>query len=167
MRRFTREVINRLLSQENFAARTPRPFPGRFPTRIFGEVVFTNGRKAVRYIGKPSVTAVRRLAKAAYSTGKHHCTFVEFDRRHIVKHSYWNGDVHYPFELQNATSTLCAFYHPWESLTRHIDGLFGNPTYVQSIGGQRCYSPWPQVPFDAAQRHRLWLQERGQLRETV
>lgn len=132
----------------------PRPFPGRFPTRVAWEVHNRDGRKW-RYLGKPSVNAARQFLSKAKLEGTILATFKEFDRSYLVLQMNRYEPV---TRLRNTGACwLGTYYRPFW-VHEHVSGE--DRFYSNKISGHWVYSSNPTVPVAQIDTHTAWLRGR-------
>lgn len=115
--------------------RTPKPFPGKYPTRWLIEIqLLGTEKKLFEYFGKPNMTVSKTVADylgGRVTTQVLHVTFMEFDRGGPIS-SYiggWNprSNATRVFYGMAAESLLFKFYYPWnpgELITPWERGIF-------------------------------------------
>jgi hypothetical protein len=114
----------------------PKPFPGRFPTKIYYKLSLFNGATVV-YLGKPNVEVMRRFRRLLRSNQIRRYNIVEFDRsgafamidldvRYIGAHTnrvserFWKA--YHP--LDGADPTLSCFAVPFKMLKYNDERLY-------------------------------------------
>lgn len=132
---------------DRYKARRPKPFPGRFPTRIVAKVeigdkvIFSYCGKIAPVPAEAFEAAVNKAAQAARNERKpYRFALAEFDRAGLIamQTSYY---VLYGYAQMN--SLLWNYYHPWESYNRPTK----NP-FKKRVAGHYVYSPMDEVPLD-------------------
>jgi hypothetical protein len=106
----------------------PKPFPGKFPTRIFYKLTLRRGSTVI-YTGKPNVEVMLRLRRLIRANQVRQYTLAEFDRSgafaffkldmrfltpdvHHVSERFWR--TYHPF--YGADPTLSCFAAPFKML---------------------------------------------------
>jgi hypothetical protein len=117
----------------------PKPFPGKYPTRLAYEIRFSGGRTE-SYCGKPSKQAVERLFALQQRRRVRFSCVVEFDRERVVtKVSTWGPWDRQDRDPRTETCRILGYvYHPFRT-----DGLrmFLRPWWLKKVGGKVLYSP--------------------------
>lgn len=130
----------------------PRPFPGRYPTRIAYRI-WVKGRKGtVDYCGKPSVEAHKRFAGLIVKSPRF--VFYEFDRKGII------GRFNSKKGGNSSHVTLHRIYHPFSG----ADPLytFKQPWTRKKISGfVAYYCPVVKLKKEQVEAHKLWLRSLG------
>lgn len=132
----------------------PRPFPGKFPTRVAWEVKNSDG-KNWSYIGKPSVNATRQFSSKARLAGTTYASFREFDREHLV--AQFTGYAPTNRLRNSGACTLANYYRPFW-MAEHVTGA--EKFYSNKIAGHWIYSHTPEVPIGQIDTHTAWLRGR-------
>jgi len=114
----------------------PKPFPGKFPTRIYYKLSLFNGSTII-YLGKPNVEVMRRFRRLLQSNRVRRYSIVEFDKsgafaiidldvryigactNHFSKR-FW--EVYHP--LDGADPTLSCFAAPFRILKYQEGALY-------------------------------------------
>ena len=138
------------------AAATPRPFPGKTPTRVAWEVLFNDGTTQT-YLGKPSATSYQRFRKLMLRPGMCWYRFREFDRGSVVAEI---TDLT-PVPLVRFTrrnGRLCTYYKPdinWQIV------LGSTRFYSHQIGRRWIYSGLGVLPAANRTAYTNWLAAEG------
>lgn len=155
----------------------PRPFPGKYPTRI-AWVLKQQGGRTYSYIGKPSANALKQLLMMQARRPAKQIDFVEFDMGHVVgraeKGRLWGydplkqGDVGFKsrVNLQLNSPALLQFYHP---TTAAVGSAFSDGEEPVRVVKWRCLGPlgpvvrvYGELKVRRAEREqwRAWVQEQ-------
>ena len=114
----------------------PKPFPGRYPTRIYYKLYMFKGAPII-YLGKPNVDAMKRFRRLLRANRIQRYKVAEFDRsgafaaidldvRYIGAHAnrvsarFWK--VYHP--LDGADPTLSCFAVPFKMLQYQDERLY-------------------------------------------
>ena len=130
MRKFTTRIVAANLTQ----ARKPRPFAGKYPTRVAWVVFRKDGTLVDSYIGKPNRLQVRRLDLLGRRLKGAVAYVCEFDRNGVIWRTASNG--------RYVSMALFEFYHPWLAVGGSHWSMprFAQPFYIKRVGGMRFYS---------------------------
>ena len=138
------------------ASATPRPFPGKTPTRVAWEVRFQDGTKQT-YLGKPSATSYQRFRKLVLRPGMNWYRFREFDRASVIAEI--TDLVPVPIvRFTRRNGRLCIYYKP-DTVWTHIPG--STRFYSHRIGRRWIYSPLAVLPAANRTAYTNWLSAEG------
>ena len=120
----------------------PKPFLGKYPTRIAYRV-WRGGKVVADYIGKPAYEAHEALLKAVGAketapTSK--WRFVEFDRVNLIRHT---GRTEVPF---SRISQYCKMYHPQVGSTPVTYHAYPSFVMIDSLRGYMLFNHYLLVP---------------------
>lgn len=149
----------RILAENITLARKPRPFAGKFPTRIAFIVQRKDGTIEAQYLGKPNRLQLARLLRCGGRKGRS-VHAVEFDTNGPIL-SVGSQPARHHF------SALWELYHPWDGAQFPKDWRmlwFSAPHWLKKIGGFRVYSPRSPLRREDIQSYRARLMDVGVLR---
>jgi hypothetical protein len=161
MKKYTLEWLNTHRRLTN--ATRPKPFPGKFPTRIAWEFTFHNG-ETHSYVGKPSRWALVRYWNLIKPDVKEYWA-LEFDRSGSVARI----KAVYPYlnEPETAIASIRWVYHPWTEDRERFYRRSGRWVNVDAKTGAKApvplgfdaigmFEPPPFRTKEVTKRYRIW-----------
>ena len=114
----------------------PKPFPGRFPTKIYYKLSLFKGSPII-YMGKPNVEAMKRFRRLLRANRISRYTVAEFDRSGTF--AITDLDVRYMGEHANRVSErFWRTYHPFDAADPTLS-CFADPFRVLHYEDKRLY----------------------------
>ena len=130
------EIVSKVVNSGQ-TAMAPRPFAGKYPTRIKWTVTLS-GRRTKIYCGKPTRLAVETMLKYATRPDMVAATFVEVDTVNLLSSFYGERRN---FADRRATIYIgWNVYHPFTSDSKGWEWLL-RPWWRKKLLGRIVYSP--------------------------
>lgn len=150
----------------------PKPFPGRYPTRLVVGFVKKNGQLQRTYVGKPCKAALDLVTKFCQQKGG--IVISEFDRGGAIRVAQ-RVTPHNPLTIKvsNRNLLLERYYHPFMAQdSADVLQVWRHKTFSKIIATKRhgkfiVYSPFEKMDDDWSRRliqeYRQWLGKSAQL----
>lgn len=144
MRRDRLVALN--VHRQGYHSGPPAPFPGKHPTRIEYVIHWNEPRRGMRYFGKPSRMAIKRLEKLLNATPRPASVyFAEVDTKNLL--ALFDATARNMDRFANFYECW-RIYHPWHA-GRHGWEWLLSQWYLKRIkttkGVMTVYSPMEQL----------------------
>lgn len=115
MKKYSKWTLKRLTLDRHLRLEQLKPFPGKWPTRLWFVFVYPDGRR-IRYMGKPSIASVCRMYKLYRRYDWKRCAGYEFDKTNVIAKFHCPdaraAQANLGFYIRASVYRANMYYHP-------------------------------------------------------